>query len=130
MMNWRAWAYDRLRQDDELLQLISLEGILGGGALRSAPAQKPFLIIGINSAIRSNVRVPVGGMVITVHDDPGDYGLIDQILARVKELFDNVAPGLPGSTVVEWLNDSQDLADDGYGTILRNSSYRLVGGQP
>lgn len=129
-MDWRRWAYDTLRMDDEILSLMPESGILGGGALRSAPKVKPFLIIGINPAFRSNVRTRVGGMVISVHDEPGDYGRIDQILNRVRDLLNNAVPGEPGSTVVEWLTDSQDLADDGYGTIMRNSSYRLVGGQP
>ena len=127
-MNWRRWAYDTLRMDSQITSLMPVDGILGGGALRSAPKVKPFLIIGLNPSLRPNVAsATIGGMVITVHDEPGDYGRIDQVLSRVKQLFNNAVPGEPGSTVVEWLTDSQDLADDGYGTILRNSSYRLVG---
>lgn len=129
-MNWRRWAYDKLRLDEDLTALVPLANIYGGGALQSAPKIKPFLIINYAPSFRSNVRTSVSSLIVAVHDDPGDYGRIDQTLLRVKELFNNAIPGEPGSTVVEWLTDSQDLADDGYGTIMRNSSYRLIGGTP
>jgi hypothetical protein len=129
-MNWRRWAYDTIRLDDVISGIMPVTNIHAAGSLNSIPRVKPFVIINHAPSFRSNVRTQVGGLVISVHDDPGDYGRIDSILNRIRELFNDAIPGQPGSTVVEWLNDSTDLADDGYGTIMRQSSFRTVGGQP
>jgi hypothetical protein len=60
------------------------------------------------------------------HDQPGSYARIDAILAAVRgALVGQVA--LPGAVACRWQGDSQDLADDGLGTITRNSAFRLVG---
>jgi hypothetical protein len=65
-----------------------------------------------------------------VHDEPGDYTRIDEILYRVKSLLptlDGQSNGLGHVVSIEWTGDSEDLADDGHGTITRNTGFSLVG---
>lgn len=69
-------------------------------------------------------------LVVWVHDEPGDYSRIDRIIQRLRI----VLPALSGVHQapysildIAWTGDSEDLTDDGHGTITRTSSYTLVG---
>jgi hypothetical protein len=69
-------------------------------------------------------------VTIWIHDLPGDYEVIDSILARLKALLPTLEGQSNGSghvVAVEWVNDSEDLADDGHETITRNVVFELVG---
>jgi hypothetical protein len=94
------------------------------------PQERPFIQlrwgrtdIGLDVVNRRNV-------VIWVHDEPNDYGRVDAILIRLRYVL-AALPGLATSlghvVAVEWLGDSEDLADTGHGTITRTTSYSLVG---
>ena len=96
------------------------------------PQTRPFLQIRWGRTEIGLKTTAVSRRTITIwaHDLPGDYTKIDQILARVKALL----PGLEGQNnglgyllSAEWTGDSEDLADDGHGTITRNASFTLVG---
>lgn len=63
---------------------------------------------------------------IWAHDQPGSYQRIDSLLAAVRAAL--VGPvALPGAIACRWQGDSQDLADDGLGTITRNSAFVFIG---
>ena len=96
------------------------------------PQTRPFLQIrwGQNQIGLKNTPVTRRTITIWAHDEPGDYSTIDAILVRVKALL----PMLEGQSnesghlvSAEWTGDSEDLADDGHGTITRNASFVLVG---
>lgn len=95
------------------------------------PPTRPFLQlrwgrndVGLDVVTRRN-------LVIWAHDEPGDYSIaVDPIILRLRALL----PGLEGQSngsghliAVEWAGDSEDLTDDGHGTITRNVSFSLVG---
>ena len=94
------------------------------------PEYRPFLQLRWG---RNNVGLDVAtrrDLTIWVHDEPGDYGRIDSIILRLRALL----PSLEGSSngqghlmAAEWTGDSEDLADDGHGTIARTTSFSLVG---
>lgn len=94
------------------------------------PQTRPFLQLRWG---RNNVGLDVvtrRDLVIWVHDEPADYGRIDSIILRLRALL----PSLEGSNngqghlmAAEWTGDSEDLADDGHGTIARTTSFSLVG---
>jgi hypothetical protein len=96
------------------------------------PQTRPFLQIrwGLNEIGLKNTAVSRRTLTVWVHDEPGDYTRIDEILYRVKSLLptlDGQSNGLGHVVSIEWTGDSEDLADDGHGTITRNTGFSLVG---
>lgn len=94
------------------------------------PQSRPFLQLrwGVNAeGLDTSTR---RSLVIWVHDKPGDYTKIDQIILRLRALLPSLVPSrdavgwLQG---VRWEGDSEDLTDDGHKTIARNTSFTLVG---
>jgi len=63
---------------------------------------------------------------IWAHGEPGSYVPIDAVLADVRLALSGVV-AIPGGIRAEWAGDSEDLPDDGMGTIARYSSYVLIG---
>lgn len=67
---------------------------------------------------------------IWLHTRDQDYTDIDSGLERVKALLGEAlhVPGGDGWTLTQadWRGDSQDLIDDGFGTLTRNSSFDVV----
>lgn len=108
-------------------------GITGANAFAvdvDTPQTRPFLQLrwGVN-AIGLDVSTR-RSLVIWVHDQPGDYTKIDQIIFRLRGLI----PSLIGTRDTQgylqgvvWEGDSEDLTDDGHRTIARNTSFTLVG---
>ena len=95
------------------------------------PGVRPFLQLRWG---RTDVGLDVvtkRNLVIWVHDAPGDYTTkIDAILLRLRALLPTLvgeSNGLGHLVDVAWAGDSEDLSDDGHGTITRNASFVLVG---
>jgi hypothetical protein len=96
------------------------------------PDTRPFLQLrwGRNDVALSQTEIGRRTLTIWVHDQPGDYGVIDSIVLRLRALLPTLVGqnnGLGYLIAVEWSGDSEDLADDGHRTIARNSSFVLVG---
>ena len=126
-MDWRTWAYDTLTSDP--LWVIEGNAIPthGGGSLKKTPDDKPFVVLRFGPTIEA----PVPGTDFTelqvwAHDDAGSYQRIGLILALAKSILVGQVAEV-GAIACRWQGDSADLADDGLGTITRNSSFRLVG---
>lgn len=124
-MNWREWVYQTLLNDEELMDLVPVGSVFGAGAVGTRPESKPFVVIRMGPT-QYNSFWSAANVQIWVHDEPGDYGRIDQIIDRCKSVLNRKTVDRLGGIVSEWTGDSTDLADDGYGTITRNTSYRLV----
>jgi hypothetical protein len=126
-MNWRQWIYEQLISDPQVTELVPAGSIYGSGSIGAPPASKPFLIIRMDpTQVGRSSAWSVANATIWAHDEPGDFGRIDEVLLRVRRALNRKIPGQPGGITVEWSGDSTDLADDGYGTISRNASYRLI----
>lgn len=96
------------------------------------PQTRPFLQLrwGRNDVGLSQTEIGRRNLTIWVHDQPGDYTRIDQIVMRLRTLLPALvgeSNGLGYLMAVEWSGDSEDLADDGHRTITRNTSFSLVG---
>lgn len=126
-MKWRDWCYQVLYQDPVMAGLLDREFIYGAGGIDVNPEKKPFVVLRFGSIIPTLKRAASFSTVaVWAHDEPGDYARIDAILERVRAVYADNRPGTGGPITIEWSGDSTDLADDGYGTITRNSTYRLV----
>lgn len=132
MVDWRSWSYARLGGSLELAIVgVPIGSIYGAGSLEGKPASMPFIVITFGEEL-ADIRddgVPTVAsqyMTLWAHDEPGDYLRIDAVLEACKlALVGQVA--VPGGIVARWEGNSGDLSDDRYGTIVRNSEYRLIG---
>lgn len=128
MIDWRKWIYDTLTGDVDIANAVGgPENIHGAGSLSGPPADKPFIVI----RFEQNLPGPFSSVAaqdanVYVHDEPGGYVTIGYILGLVKTAIEQrgFAENVQG---VVWQGDSADLADDGYGTIVRSTSYRFNG---
>ena len=94
------------------------------------PVQRPFMQLRWGRNDIGLDRVTRRNLVIWVHDEPGDYSVIDQTILRLRVLLPTLEGQNNGSGFLmsaEWSGDSEDLADDGHKTITRNTSFSLVG---
>lgn len=125
----RVLIRQAIAQDPTIQSLGVVPGMVQAGDMDS-PEGRPFI------NLRWSVTTPgMGGVdfrqvVIWVHDEPGDFDRIDQIIRRIKDILSAMV-GQPHAygylNQAEWLGDSEDLVDDGHGTITRTTSFRLVG---
>ena len=94
------------------------------------PPTRPFVIMrwGIKTST-FDIHGPQS-LDIWAHDDRGDYSRIDSILHRAEVLLLNAAHlvGDDGYTLTsaEFVSCSEDLYDDGYQTITRYATFRVV----
>lgn len=130
-MDWRVWVFNRLRNSQAIRDDVLESSIYGSGSMTGAPAIKPFLVMRFDPEVielRDGDRASATSRFLTIfcHDDPGSYDRIDRILGNVHQACEGQVLGSGGIASL-WTGDSQDFGDDVFGTIVRNSSFRLVG---
>jgi hypothetical protein len=119
-------------RDDLMLQGYGLSpnAVLAGDV--DTPPERPFLNLrwGVVDSALSMGPVGVRSLVVWVHDEPNDYTRIDQIVRRIRYLFEQLVGGHDETgwlTQIDWAGDSEDLSDDGHRTIVRTTSYTVIG---
>lgn len=119
----RTWVYDQM-MGHTAMNVIVGQRIYSTTSLQKAPSQKPFIMYRQLSN-RPDMRGDDGSLVkdenwlIFVHDIPGDYLQIDQLLRYLRELFEDTYDQGNGIIRSMWLEDSEDFRDDDMGTILK-----------
>ena len=101
-----------------------------GAHALDTPQEFPFIVT------RWEDKTPAFGLIgpqnltIWVHDEPGDYTRINVLLEWIKATLTAMihVSGSDGSIVtqVDWTGDSPDLFDDGWNTITRNATFRII----
>lgn len=94
------------------------------------PQERPFMQLRWGTNNEGLDVVTRRFLVVWVHDIPGDYDRIDRVIRRLRELLPTLAGTVDGEQAIlaiEWTGDSEDLTDDGHGTIARTASFTLVG---
>lgn len=142
----RAWLYDTL------VSLPGLQEIWGDGdpvagavalASRVVPREsqdtinlvKPFIVYGLGNATTEGLSDSTDPDVVDperqfsqiwIHDEGGDYGLIDSIIPIIKRGL--VGQGSPEHNVLttRYLETSQEFANETYGTILRYIRFQHI----
>lgn len=120
----RTWLFGQLDGSAALDAYVE-DRIWQNTALEHVPEIKPFLVYRFGartSPLRGDDTVAIWSQAIQVfaHDVPGDYVQIEEILRVVHTLL------IPSTNpTVTWLEDSEDLRDDDFGTILKWSRYQL-----
>lgn len=137
-MSLRSYVFSLLTTDATLNGL----GITAASTFithdTDTPQMRPLMILrwqradpglrGDDAYASSNFR----RLQVWVHDAPGDYDRIDQVLKRVRDVLTSVHAQYTGTSYewvsqTRWEGDSEDLRDDDAGTITRNSQYLFVG---
>lgn len=122
MFDWRTWLKETLDGNSQVVSLAA-----GGiyGQLEETPATKPFIVFRFNGTQPQAVVASFQDATIWFHDI-GGYTRIDELMGIVREALVGPVAG-PDAVHCDWLTDSPDLADDGRGTLVRNSVYRFAG---
>lgn len=132
MITLRRFIHSLMSTDAELTQLVDAADFYDGqGIDADTVPPRPFVVVrwgllspGMNHVYRQQIT-------LWAHDKSADYSHhILPILRRVRALFGAVvaAPTANGHiNSIAWDGDSEDLFDEGFGTITRNSAYTIVG---
>lgn len=125
----RAAVFVMLKGDVELTTICGAN-ILAYQAV-DTPPPGPFIVIKWDT-MSPGVTWGRGarGVTMWVYDDPADYQRIEQMIERIKTLMQS-ATHVEGSdgyvlTTAKWTGDSEDLYDDAYGRILRQTSFDVL----
>jgi hypothetical protein len=123
-MNWREWAIAKIKGDVGLQALVDDRVF---STVEGSP-DTPFVVVRFAPGIPAGVGGEIQDLVVWVHDQPQSYTRIDEILPLIRAALEGpIEQAGESGIMVDWDGDSGDLADDARGTVLRNSSYRLVG---
>lgn len=126
----RALVRAAITADPQLQSLGVVSGAVLAGDI-DTPQQRPFLNLRWGGVTPGIGPVNRGTLVVWVHDEPGDYeARINPILLRLRGIITELAAAQHTAgwlSVAEWTGDSDDLSDDGHGTITRNASFNLIG---
>lgn len=119
----RAWFYEQMA-DDAGFMALAPGGVHASTKLQKAPELKPFLMY---RAIAHRPRNRGDDEDVTreetfllfVHDVPGSYVKIDNILEVLRTKYVNRKDTDNGISRCFWVEDSEDFRDEDMGTILR-----------
>lgn len=124
-MQARAALYELISGDADL----ALENVYPTNSVDTAP-EDWFAVITWGVSTPSYGTTGADQVQIWLHDKQHDYGRINAGLTRLKNLLlATVArEGADGIvlSVAEWNGESQDLRDDGYGTVTRYAEFRTI----
>jgi hypothetical protein len=108
---------------------VSVDQVWAANAL-DTPTAWPFIMHRWEETAVAFGLVGTETVTIWVHDKPGDYSQINAIIAWMKTALTSMVHVDGGDgyivTCVDWTGESGDLWDDGWETITRNASFRVV----
>lgn len=119
--NHRQLMYDRIVA---LGGVFSQASVFAAGSLGEEPPKiRPFVVIrllprrtGLNGGGKPIAHLQA--CEVWIHDTPGSYERIDSSLDALRTI---------ATDHVRWEGDSQDLSDQSWQTITKNSTFTLVG---
>lgn len=125
----RSALYKLLADDAELAEL-GFDTVYTQNSV-DTPAEQRFIVIRWEQpAERAFGTKAADRASVWFHDKDRDYGQIDLGIERLKELLANAVhfPGGDGwvLTQAHWNSDGPDLADDGFGTVVRWSNVTVI----
>lgn len=130
----RKLVYQTLIEDTALNALgVSDESVFEQHGL-DTPKPRPFVVtrwgideVGVGTLSRRSLN-------LWVHDTPGTYANIDAVLLRARTVLEGLVatqdPDGGWINQIEWQGESEDLADDAQGTVVRFATFRVIGSRP
>lgn len=107
--------------------------VFAAGAVQAdnLPA-RPFAVIHLGTFERGMANIKKGNVTIWIHDEGGDYGLIDTSMDALYGRLDGAEhvsepDGSAELISSSWNSNSGDLFDTGFRTLTKNTTYTIVG---
>lgn len=115
---------------DSILNTLGVDAnhVWAAGALEG-PAPTPFLVLRWGATTKGFGPVNSAPLTINVHDDSGNYDLINAILLRIRTVMIGLsASGVAANWIIDsqWLGDGEESQDDQYKTLMRSCDFSLV----
>ena len=131
MIDIRKVVFQALRSDPELSTLIGDRIWMRGSTVDGIPqTETPYIVYNFNGRFRtgpSALKATRHTIQVWVHDDPGDYFRIDQILDRVRAALESVEAGNPvGFLEIRFFETGPDIWDDLVKHIVRYSRLQAT----
>jgi hypothetical protein len=124
----RDAIFDLISNDNALIVLgIGFDSLYSGDV--DTPIQRPYGVLRWGDTSPGLAQVNERTLTVWIHDNPGDYRKIDDILARLRVLLEGISAYKTTRgwiAEIRWLTDSGDLSDDTTRTIARTSTYAIV----
>jgi hypothetical protein len=129
-MNWRLWSYTKLQS-----VMTSLghppASVFAGGALSVPPDEHPFMIYRVQGSVPRikdgfDTLREASTLEVWIYDRPGSYDRIDLIAGTCKIMLPGPVTE-EGGLACEWIGSGGELADDELKSILKVSSFNLIG---
>lgn len=128
----RAAVQALLEEEIALGGVLAVLGFTSVSASNSldTPADEKFVVTRWEDQAVQFSRHGPQRLTVWFHTREQDYADIDKAMERVKDVLEDAihVPGVDGWTLTtaDWRGDSQDLIDDGFGTLTRNSGFDVV----
>jgi hypothetical protein len=91
--------------------------------------ERPFIVLdwlGVQPGPHQEAPLHIQFLDIWVHDEKGSYLGIDNIIRTLRTMLMGLSPSATIAQI-DWTGDGEDNTDDGFDTIFRTSSFRVVG---
>jgi hypothetical protein len=137
----RAWLYDLVCSDEALWPLIGVEDF-AGAELHVTPRRgeesinlpKPFLVYGLGNATNEELADDDANdheaerqfFQVWIHDEGGDYGLIEQIIPVVKRRLIGASDVNSKVVTIRYLETSAEFSNATYNTIFRYIRFQAI----
>lgn len=122
-------AVHGLLEADEGLQTLGVGAVYAADTV-DTPEEDCFLVIRWQPTTWVYKGKGTDSFTVWAHDREHDFGRINDVLLRVKEILDgrSHATGADGWTLTQadWRGEGPDLSDEGYGTRTRYADFRAV----
>lgn len=118
-----------LMQETALTDLIPEERWVSGRDLEDRPPT-PFAVLRFGGSLRGVDPVRVVRLEIWVHDEPGNYDLVDNVIKLIYGKLHkaiHISDSEAEIVCATWVGDSTDLFDPGLRTNTKSTGYELVG---
>ena len=118
-----------LMQETALTDIIPEERWVSGRDLEDRPPT-PFAVLRFGGTFRCVDPVRTSRMEIWVHDEPGNYDLIDEVIKLVYNKLHkavHISDAEAEIVCATWVGDSIDLYDPALRTNTKSTGYDLVG---
>lgn len=138
----RVWLYDKLTSHQPLLDFVDdpddpemLPRVYPRESFDSSVVQKPFLVYGLGNDTNEGLAEDDDHEAhrqffqIWLHDEGGDYSVIDAMIPVVKKLLINASSKEHNVMGVRWLETSQEFSDNTMNTIFRYIRFQAIIGK-
>jgi hypothetical protein len=125
----RSWIYGKMAGYAPLTTLVGTR-IYESSKMQEVPT-KPYLMYKMFATAPEMMgddlsKVITQGFQVFVHDVPGDFLRIDDIIQLLRFLFTNASDKVAGVISVRWIDVSEDFKDSDMGTNTRFIRFRVL----